>query len=257
MTQHDEPTTPAGDTAAAGVRRESPSIERKALAWSVHLLTASGAVFCLLAIDAGIEHRWRAAFAWLALAVWVDAVDGALARAVRVKEVLPRFDGENLDNIVDYVSYVIVPAFFIHRAALLPDQCSLWGAACIALASAYQFCQEDAKTPDHFFKGFPSYWNVVAFYMLALDLSAVVNLAIIALLIVLVFVPIKYVYPSRTPQFRMLTLGLATLWGVALIVILWQLPDPSPWLVRVSLLFVVYYVAVSLFLAVKRRTHGG
>ncbi len=228
------------------------SRSRRAVAWTIHLLTASGSVCCLLSIDAGIEHQWRAAFAWLALAVFIDAIDGALARAVGVKEVLPHFNGEQLDNIVDYASYVLVPAVLLYRAELLPTAWAWWAVAGIAMASAYQFCQSDAKTPDHYFKGFPSYWNVVVLYLLAMKLTPIANLIIVLSLIALVFVPIKYVYPSRTPHFRKLTLTLASLWGIALIAIVWQLPEPSTKLVFGSLLFVAYYLGISLYLTFHR-----
>ncbi|MEM8666156.1 MAG: CDP-alcohol phosphatidyltransferase family protein [Planctomycetota bacterium] len=230
------------------------SRSRHVAAWGVHLLTASGAVCCLLSIDAGIESLWRQAIGWLVLAVFIDAIDGTLARAVDVKRVLPNFSGDHLDNMVDYASYVLVPAFLIHRAALLPDQWSWVGTAGITLASAYQFCQSDAKTPDHYFKGFPSYWNIAVLYLLALQLPQAANLAIILTLIVLVFIPIKYVYPSRTPDFRTLTLTLTSAWGIALMVIVLQLPNPSMWVVYVSLLFVVYYVGLSLYLTLRK--HG-
>lgn len=209
-----------------------------------------------MAIETGIDGRWREAFAWLALAVVIDAVDGFFARLVRVKEVLPDFDGGQLDNVIDYASYVLVPAFLLHRAALLPPEWSFWGASGIVLASAYQFCQVGAKTSDHFFKGFPSYWNVAVLYLLALQLDPITNLAIIATLIVSVFVPIKYIYPSRTIQLRKLTMTLATIWGIALIAIVWQLPNPSPRLVHLSLLFVLYYVCASLYLAIERSRAG-
>jgi phosphatidylcholine synthase len=229
------------------------SWSRTVCAWGVHLFTASGAVCCLLSIDAGVDHLWREAFTWLALAVLIDAIDGALARAVGVKKVLPHFSGEQLDNVVDYASYVLVPAFLLHRAELLPASCSWYGSAGIVLASAYQFCQSDAKTSDHYFKGFPSYWNIAVLYLLALNLSPASNLLIILALIVLVFVPIRYVYPSRTPHFRALTVSLGGLWGVALIWIVWSLPSPPSWLVHVSLLFCVYYFGLSLFLEFRHR----
>ena len=252
MTLHREGVASAGEPVSGDDNGNDPSPLRKILAWGVHLFTASGAVFCLLAIDAGSEDHWREAFAWLVLAGFVDAVDGLLARWVRVKETLPHFDGALLDNLIDYANYVVVPAFFLYRAELLPSPHSFWSAAAIVLASAYQFCQRDAKTPDHYFKGFPSYWNVVVLYLLALRLGPGANLAIIILLIILVFVPIKYVYPSRTPRFRALTLALATLWGVTVIAIVWQLPDPPRWLLGASLLYVVYYFGVSLYLTFKR-----
>ena len=232
---------------------DSASLLRRILAWSVHSITASGAVWCLFAIEASTRSNWREAFAWLLLAVLVDAVDGSLARLVRVKEVLPEFDGALLDNLIDYVSYVIVPAFFLHRAQLLSAPFSLWGAAAIALASAYQFCQSDAKTPDHYFKGFPSYWNVTVLYLLALKLGPESNLAIIATLIILVFVPIKYIYPTRTPRHRKLTLTLTSLWGIMVVVILWQLPSPQRWLVWTSLSYVAYYFCMSVHMTFKLR----
>jgi len=229
----------------------APSSLQRVLAWGVHLFTASGAVWCLLAIDAGIKDHWREAFFWLALAMLVDSVDGFLARWVRVKEALPHFDGALLDNLIDYANYVIVPAFFLYRAELVAAPFSLGCAAAIVLASAYQFCQSDAKTPDHYFKGFPSYWNVTVLYLLAMRLSPTTNLAIVILLVVLVFVPIKYVYPSRTRHLRALTLVLASLWGIALIGVVWQFPHPSNWLIGVSLLFVAYYFGLSLFLTFR------
>jgi len=226
------------------------------MAWGVHLLTAGGIVLCLLAVEAGWAANWRAAMAWLMLAVLIDAVDGTLARLVRVKEVLPKFDGTLLDNTIDYASFVFVPALLMHRAELLPQQVSLAAAAAVCLASAFQFCQADAKTPDHFFKGFPSYWNIAVLYLMALRLDPAVNLTIIGLLVVLVFVPVKYVYPSRTPHFQKCTLALTVVWSVMIVAIIWQLPQPSPWLVYASLLYLAYYLAMSLFLTFRRRPQG-
>jgi len=222
-------------------------------AWGVHLLTACGAVCCLLALEAAANTAWRVAFAWLAVAVLIDAVDGALARWVRVKEVLPHFDGALLDNILDYGSYVLVPAMILHWSGLLPAPWSIPAAATICIVSAYQFCQRDAKTADHFFRGFPSYWNIVALYLFALRLQPVANLAIVCGLAILVFVPVKYLYPSRTKPYRRLTLLLTLCWGVSLAVILWELPSPQQWLVNLSLLYVAYYVGMSVFLSLRSQ----
>ena len=229
-----------------------PDRRRQAAAWGVHLMTASGAVFSLLALEAGTRGAWRAAFSWLAVAVFVDGIDGGLARWIRVKEVLPGFDGALLDNLVDYASYVLVPAYLLHRAGLLPHDVSLAAAAAVCVASAYQFAQESAKTADHYFTGFPSYWNIAVLYLMVLDLGTTANLIIVAALIVLVFVPLKYVYPSRTPRFRTVTVALTSLWGAATIAILWQFPEPSPWLLWLSGIYVVYYVGVSVYLQVVR-----
>lgn len=217
-------------------------------AWGVHLLTATGVIWSLLAMQAAIEHDFRAAFGWLLVAVLVDAVDGTLARIVRVKEFLPEFDGALLDNVIDYVSYVIVPVFLMLQSDLLSDRVGIWLAGSICVASAYQFCQADAKTPDHSFKGFPSYWNVAVLYLLALKLSPVWNAFVLAVLIVLVFVPIKYLYPTRSLYFRKLTILLTCGWGILAAMMIWQLPDPNRFLVHGSMLYFVYYVGMSLYL---------
>lgn len=221
-------------------------------AWCVHALTASGVVWCLLAIEAATSARWREALLWLVVAMVVDAVDGTLARLVRVKDVLPGFDGTLLDNIIDYLSYVVVPAFILHHAVLLPAQLSMPLAMAICLASAFQFCQEDAKTADHTFTGFPSYWNIAVLYLLALGCSMAINAFIILLLVALVFVPIRYVYPSRTPHWQKLTLILTAVWAAMALAIIVQLPNPNGWLVWLSLLYVVYYTALSLHLTFNR-----
>ena len=157
-------------------------------------------MLALLATRAVIDYNYRTAFFWLWLQVVIDATDGALARRARVSERIPWFDGGKLDDIVDYLTYVFVPALFVWRAVLVPDEWTIWIAAAMLLASGYGFSRKDAKTPDHFFTGFPSYWNVVTFYLLVAGWSSYVNAAILVTFVVLVFIPIRYVYPSRTPD---------------------------------------------------------
>ncbi len=219
------------------------------LAWGVHLFTATGALWGLLAIMATVQHQWQAAFFWLALAV--DSLDGTLARRFKVKGLLPSFDGALLDNIIDYQTYVIVPAIFLYEANLLPPSATIAGIAMVVLSSAYQFCQSDAKTDDHTFKGFPSYWNVVVFYMFMFDASLWVNFWVIAILTVLVFVPIKYLYPSRMVRYQRLTLALTTVWGILCLIIWLQYPAFNMWMLWASLLYVVYYVGLSLYMMVR------
>jgi len=216
-------------------------------------LTASGILFCLLAIEATYAEDFQMAFALLLAAVLIDAIDGTFARLVHIKSVLPNFNGELLDNIIDYVSFVLVPALIIHRAGLLPEATSFATISIVAIASAYQFCQEDAKTEDHFFKGFPSYWNIVALYLLAMKLNAWLNFTILIAFSILVFVPIKYVYISRTPTLQRTTLVLSTAWTIAMLVILYQLPDVDPNWIAGSMIFVLYYVGISLWLTVRTR----
>ncbi|HEY0724091.1 MAG TPA: CDP-alcohol phosphatidyltransferase family protein, partial [Pyrinomonadaceae bacterium] len=134
-------------------------------AWLVHCYTAIGAVVGLYTILAIDKSNFRLAFLLMAVTVIIDATDGALARAARVKAIIPWFDGALLDNLVDFLNYVIVPCLFLLRANLLPAQDALWLAALPIMSSAYGFCQRDAKTADHFFLGFPSYWNIVFFYL--------------------------------------------------------------------------------------------
>jgi phosphatidylcholine synthase len=217
-------------------------------AWSVHLFTATGAVWGLMAIIAVIQHQWQAAFFWMGAAVVVDSVDGTLARRFEVKGMLPDFDGALLDNIIDYLTYVLIPALFLYEAGLVPDALALFSAVIMVLSSAYQFCQADAKTEDNFFKGFPSYWNVVVFYLFLLQTAPWINFFVIMLCAVLVFVPIKYAYPSRMSRFQKLTLGLTVLWAALMLTALWQYPNLA-WLAWLSLLYVIYYVGISLYLS--------
>ncbi|MBN1993065.1 MAG: phosphatidylcholine synthase [Anaerolineae bacterium] len=223
------------------------------LAWLAHLFTASGAVFGLLALDALHRQKWGLAFWLMGFAIIVDSADGVLARLVRVKTVLPHIDGSLLDNLLDYLNYVMVPAFFLLLSDLLPANWRLVGAGVIVLVSAFQFSQTEAKTDDHFFKGFPSYWNIVVFYLFLWQLPPPANLAIILLLAVLVFVPIKYAYPSRPDYLarsRWLrgAFVLATiLWGIAAAALLWFHPATSRFWVIYSIGYFVFYVLLSIY----------
>jgi phosphatidylcholine synthase len=222
------------------------------IAWLAHIYTASGALLAFLAARAVIDHDYRTAFFWLALQVFVDATDGLLARALRVKERTPSFDGAKLDDIVDYLTYVFVPALFVWRAVLVPDRWMLWVVGAMLLSSAYGFNRADAKTDDHLFTGFPSYWNIVVFYMLIARLPSIVNAAILLGLAALVFVPIRYVYPSRTRAMRWPTNLLGAIWGVLMLVMLWRYPAVSQTLFLASLAFPLYYFLLSLYLTTKR-----
>ncbi len=195
-----------------------------------------------------IEHQYREAFFWLSLQVFVDSTDGVLARRARVSEVLPWFNGAKLDDIVDYLTYVFVPALIVWRALLVPDAWTLPVALAMLLASAFGFSRGDAKTSDHFFTGFPSYWNIVVFYLFVAGLSPLVNAVILLLLAALVFVPIRYVYPSRTRVLQPITLALGVIWAVLMLVMLWQFPAVSRLVFWASLVFPAYYVILSLVL---------
>lgn len=228
---------------------------KKALAWSVHLFTATGAVWGLLTLLAVFEQNWRAAILWIIVAMFVDGFDGMLARWFHVKEYAYQVDGALLDNIIDYLNYVVVAALILLKApALLPAGFEMAGAISILLTSAYQFTQVDAKTDEEsfFFKGFPSLWNFLVLYMMLLQLNPWINLAALIVCNVLVFVPVKYLYPSRNTRLRRLTLILTYLYGAIGIWGLMQYPSVPQWIVWISLGYVVYYALLSFFPRIGR-----
>lgn len=222
-------------------------------AWLPHAYTALGAVCGFLAATEVFNGDYRAAFFWLAAQVLVDATDGLLARRLRVSERLPWFNGAKLDDIVDYITYVFVPALIVWRALLVPDSVLLLMPAAMLLSSAYGFNRDDAKTQDHFFTGFPSYWNIVVLYLLLAEWPLTANAIVLATCVVLVFVPIRYLYPSRTPVWRLPTNLFGAAWGLSMLVMLWTYPNHPPALFWASLLFPAYYVALSLALQRSRR----
>ncbi len=223
----------------------------RAAGWFLHLYTASGSVLALLTVSAAVEGNTVRALWILLAALVVDGTDGILARRLRVKETIPTFDGARLDDIVDYITYAFAPMVLLWVGGYLPTGTpGLVLAAVPLIASSYQFCRTDAKTDDHFFLGFPSYWNVVAFYVVVLGLSHTVTVVVLLLCAALVFVPIKYVYPSRTNSFRLLNLTLAGLWLVLYALVLLGFPDPADVVVWLSLGYVAYYLVMSVYLTV-------
>jgi len=233
-------------------------IKQKILAWCVHLYTslglvaAAGMAFFIVRGDAD-AFRW--VIALMIAATFIDATDGTLARAWRVKEVLPGFDGRTLDNIVDFLNYTFLPLLFVWRAGVLPDSLSGWLLLPL-LASAYGFSQADAKTEDHFFLGFPSYWNVVAIYLYWLQLPAWLSLLLIVVLSLLTFVPSLYLYTSYNGRFSRLTNWLLLVWMGLLVLIVAQVftdARPLEWL---SLGFPIYYFVLSWLITLQRWTRG-
>lgn len=225
-------------------------------AWLVHFYTASGVVLAFLATRAVVAENYRAAFFWLYVQVVVDATDGVLARRARVSERLPWFNGAKLDDIIDYLTYVFIPALIVWRAALVPETWTLVVVSAMMLSSAYGFNRADAKTGDHFFTGFPSYWNLVAFYLLVAGWAQAVNAAFLLAFAALVFVPVRYIYPSRTPVWRPATVMLGVTWGLLLLLMLRDYPAVSRVMFWISLVYPVYYVALSLVLHGSSRSHA-
>ena len=228
---------------------------KKVLAWSVHLFTATGAVWGFLTLLAIFAQNWRAAIIWMIVAMFVDGVDGMLARLFHVKEYARGLDGALLDNIIDYLNYVVVAALILIKAPnLMPAGFAMAGAFSILLSSAYQFTQVDAKTDEQsfFFKGFPSVWNFLVIYMMLLGLNPWINFALLVVCNILVFVPVKYLYPSRNTRLRRLTLGLTYLYGALGVWGLLQYPSVPQWIIWISLVYVVYYALLSFFPKIGR-----
>ena len=216
-------------------------------AWLAHAYTALGlicaaAIFGLL-VEGG-DQAFRLAFAVMVAATLIDATDGWIARRARVGEVLPGFDGRRLDDLIDFQTYTCLPLALLWRAGLFPGAMAAWLLVPL-VASAYGFCQVEAKTDDHYFLGFPSYWNVVAFYLFLLKLPASWALALVLVLAVLTFVPTRYLYTTSSGRWSLLTNGLSAVWVVSLLAILWSWSGAPRWLVLGSLAFPVYYMTAS------------
>ncbi len=221
-------------------------------AWLVHLYTASSAVFGLWAIVAAFQSDFRLAIYLMLLTLWIDSSDGTLARLADVRGRIPWFDGRRLDDIVDYFTYVLVPAIFLIQADLVPHPA--WVAAPV-LASAYGFSRTDAKTEDDFFLGFPSYWNVLAIYLHLLGIEAYAGLWIVLGLAAAVFVPLRYIYPSRTRSLRPITLAVLLTWGLSIVWVAAPVA-PDPVWVWATLFGPAYYFGASLLLNLGRTRRG-
>lgn len=206
----------------AARRRPPPAI----FAWLVHMFTASGAMLALFSLIAIEQRQWRLALLWLFVALVVDGIDGTFARWARVKEQAARVDGDTLDLVVDYLTYVFVPTLFIWRAGLVPAPIALWLLAAIHFSSLYLFARTDMKSDDGYFRGFPALWNLVAFYLFALGLSPAAGAIIVCALAVLTFAPVHFVHPFRVRDYGAALPVLAVIWAVSSCALLW-FTDPG------------------------------
>jgi phosphatidylcholine synthase len=227
-----------------------PALRRRA--WLVHMYTAFGAVLAFLGAWGVVHGSDRLALGSMFAATIVDATDGLLARRARVKDVLPDIDGARIDDIVDYITFVFLPLLLLDASGGLSRFTVFPVAAVVLLSSMYGFVAPDAKTSDQFFTGFPSYWNVVVLYLLAFQTPPGANAIVLLALSALVFVRIGYVYPSRTPTLRPLTVALGAAWAVSIgaMIVMW--PSPPRWLAIGSLVYPVYYFVLSLVLHARR-----
>ncbi len=218
----------------------------------VHVFTALGAVCGLLAALAAFDGAWERMFAWLGLALFIDGIDGSFARLTRVDERLPRFSGERIDLVVDYVTYVFVPALALVRAGFLPGALGLILAAAILLSSLYHFADLASKGDDYSFIGFPAVWNLVAFYLFAMSAAQWATYLVVSACIVLTFVPMRWVHPLRVVRLRLLTLAVTLGWAIAAVATVWQgFPARG-----INLLVLMGAAAYLIGLALRRSLKG-
>lgn len=230
------------------------SASRRLAAAGVHLFTATGVLLAFAMVHFAYTGQVQVVLWLFLVAMVVDGVDGFLARRLRVAQVLPEMDGSLLDNVVDFLTFAFAPMVLLWTAGYLPSGAA--GAAVVAivlLASCYQFIRTDAKTEDHYFRGFPSYWNVAAFYVVVLDLSPAATTGILVGLAVLAFVPVCYLYPSRTRTLWRVTMIATTVWLGLYAVITAFYPDPPTWALGASMIYLGYYAVLSVVMTFLRR----
>jgi len=219
---------------------------KRILAFSVHVLTAIGAAVALFALLAATKGDWPLMFLWLGVALVIDAIDGPLARALNVAEVLPNWSGETLDLVVDYTTYVFVPAYAVAAGHLMPDTLAIPSAAAIAITGTLYFANRKMKTSDNFFRGFPAVWNLVAFYLLLLRPAPAIAAGMVTLFAVLTFVPIRFIHPFRVRRLRTVTVALLTLWAALALAAVKQGLAPALWITIGLCGLGGYFLAVGL-----------
>ncbi|HEY5723125.1 MAG TPA: CDP-alcohol phosphatidyltransferase family protein [Allosphingosinicella sp.] len=223
-------------------------------AWLVHLLTSTGAIWALLALAEILDRDWPMALLWLLVALAIDGVDGSLARWARVKTRAPRIDGEALDLIVDYLNYVFVPTVFMWRAGLIPPDLAPWLAAAIQVSSLYLFTRRDMKSPDNYFLGFPSLWNLVAFYLFVTGAGPSAGAIAVAALAALTFAPVHFVHPFRVRDYGILLPILSCLWAASACALLW--PGWSPDVRQAILIASLAGASILLLMGFARTLRG-
>jgi phosphatidylcholine synthase len=224
----------------------------RAPAFLVHVLTACGAALALLALIAAAHGNWPLMFLWLGVALVVDAIDGPIARGLNVGEMLPRWSGDTLDLVVDYTTYVFVPAYAVTAGRLMPDGLAVAAGIVIAITGTLYFANRDMKTSDNFFRGFPAVWNLVVFYLLLLRPAPAVAAAAVVLFAVLTFAPIRFVHPFRVQRLRTVTVALLTLWAALALAAVRQGLAPEPWITIGLCALGLYFLAAGVLMPARR-----
>ncbi len=219
----------------------------KVKAWGVHGFTALGVILALLAALAVLEGNPQACLLWLGLALLVDGLDGSLARRYHVQSVLPDFDGSILDLVIDYLTYVFIPAIFVYRFIPLPEYSLLPAVGLILLSSLFCFCNRNMKSQDNYFVGFPAAWNLVVVYLFLLDFAPWLSLASIVLLAGLTLTRMKFLHPFRVRQFMPLNIAVTLVWMGACAWLILLHPRHPGWLLAIWLLATSYFVGICLW----------
>ena len=227
---------------ADGAPRAKRSASADVLAFSVHIFTASGAALALFALMAAIEKNWPRMFFVLGAALFVDGVDGMIARRLDVAQRLPRWSGDILDLVVDYLTYVFIPAFVVVWSGLLPPILGIPCAIAILISGALYFADTQMKTKDNFFRGFPAVWNVPVFYLLLLQPNPWIAAGAILLLAAATFLPVPFVHPFRVARFRALTIALLVVWSVLAFVTLTRDMMPGAWITAGLCAIALYFL---------------
>jgi phosphatidylcholine synthase len=225
-------------------------------AFLIHVITASGAALALLALDAAVAHRWSAMFMWLGIALVVDAADGPLARHFKVADTLPRWSGETLDLVVDFVTYVFVPAYAIAASGLLASPFDLAAGILITVTGGLYFADRTMKTPDNYFRGFPALWNCAAFYLLLLRPAPWLAASAVVLLAILTFLPFRFIHPMRVRRRRGLNLALLAVGSVLAVIALARHMAPGAWVTGGLCAIGCYVFAVGVLRANDDRADG-
>lgn len=221
--------------------------------WAVHAFTASGVVMGLLALLAAMDGRAVECLLWLGAQLLLDGVDGSLARAARVREGVPGFDGDTLDLVIDYFTFVVVPLLLIIEPGVLPAGWEVPMGSLVLLTACYHYGRRDVKTADYYFNGFPAWWNIVAIYVVVLRPPPVATLVLVAVLSALTVAPVHFIHPFRVKRLRTFTLAATAAWGVSTLWMVLRHPvvDRAP--AAVSLACAAYLTAVGFARTLRGR----
>jgi phosphatidylcholine synthase len=227
----------------------------KAKAWTAHGVTATGVVLALMAILALFDNQPRDCLLWLGAALLVDGLDGTLARRVQTSTMLPNFDGSTLDLVIDYLTYVFIPAIFIYRYIDLPDHTALVAVSLILVSSLFCFCNLNMKSSDNYFVGFPAAWNVVALYVWIIDPPAVVSLLLICVLAALTLTKLKFLHPFRVRKLMPLNIVVTFVWMIGSMLLILQHPFYKSLVLGIWWLASAYFVGICLWRSLLDWTH--